>query len=243
MENQKYTQPELKPILEKSNFNQIYSSGMEYALVSKSGQQLHNFAYCKDFLQDAIHAMFTKKKHSIYGFSYDPTKQEPVDLDVLRLAVHHSTIELSERIGNCLNFLHLIEEIRGFNKTEVYRAEKREGRFIWVFNADPRWMFSSALLSFYTICMRIGFSYKGQKLEEFLSNPPTELGGNDKAYLQGAKEKWKILLSEPIEKLFGKKMEDNYPKDMSVGTMHNETGYVAFTSGRAQNNFKHWLKC
>ena len=81
-------EPHIKTWFGDTNYlEQIYESGLEYAYVNASGEQCHQFAFCKDFLQDAMWATLNKTKTTIYNFKYGYGDNPPLDLEKMRLAV------------------------------------------------------------------------------------------------------------------------------------------------------------
>ena len=220
---------------------QIYSSGLEFAFVSAAGEQCHPFAYCKDFLQDAVWAELNKSKASIYGFSYEHGKNPPVDLTNMRLAVRlKGNKDFPSMIPKALSFVQEVDKARGFQLTRVEAAGKYEGseNEVFVFVGDVRWLHSPTYVSFYSLAVRVGMTYEGGDWKKHFSSAKKYLGDNDKNYTEKAAKVLDKIIGENLNSLFSEKIEENYPKDCDVNSMHNNSGVVSFADNRVPAKLK-----
>lgn len=124
---------------------QLVNKGLEYALVSSDYKQVHQFVYCKDFLQDCVHARLNNLSLSIYGFAYNNRNNPLVDLNETRVMVSdYRNKSFSDSIPNILDFLNQIEEHLGMKKSTVKMCKnppkiyKKSG--VWLFEGSKRWM-------------------------------------------------------------------------------------------------------
>lgn len=223
--------------------SQIYNQGLEFAFVSSAGEQCCAFAYCKDFLQDAIFGAVNNKSSAIHGFSYDPAKDPPLDLEKTRLAVRlKDASALGVKCKKALHFLNKIEAELGFKPSKLAFGGKYENGQdkVYVFIGDPRWMLSSPLISLYSLCVRKGMTYRKGDAWRRHFDEGESIGRNDKTYCRNAKKALDLLLAKKVEKVFGSEIKDNYPPEGGASWIHN-AGIVSFSSGRIPDRVnKNW---
>ncbi len=228
--------------------NQIYSSGLEFAFISAEGKQCHAFAYCKDFLQDAVWATLNKSSASIYGFSYVHGTNPPVDLSVMRLGVRLSNSKPGELEKMCLNsvkFLREVDKEQGFAPTDILLGGKRKGEKsdTFVFVSDPKWLYSPVMVSWYSLLVRVGMTYAGGDWRKHFDGAKSYLGRNDKRYTTSSKAGVDKLVGKQPNTIFAKTFSGNYPKGVVVSAMHNNGGIVAFSKGNVDPKIKaKWQK-
>lgn len=210
---------------------QIYSSGLEYAWVNAAGEQCHPFAYCKDFLQDAVKEYLNQGSCKIYGFAYDSKINPPLGVDKTRIAVRFSgRKDLELLCQNSLRFMQAVESDLGFAITELaFGADTNKGQ-AWVFISDPYWMQAPPLVSLYSLLLRVGLNYESGDWREHLKNTSL-IGRNDRDYLSSARKIIDKLNKDNIREIFAANQKDNYLADCSVNTMHNNSGVCAWASG------------
>jgi len=231
---------------------QALSSGLEFCFLSEDNRQISPFAYCKDYLQDAIQGHLLKKRRSIYGFTYDPKIDPPICLNNTRILVANSTDSaLGSKIPNCLDFLHQIEKKLRLVKTVVSECQSPPLKYIrsgvWLFKGSCRWMKSPPMISLYTLLIRLGFGHKiGTPYQEMIDGV---ISGKIPAYqfvdsgrLLHAKNGIDRILKIGDQKIFGRKIENNYPRKIRIGTMHNHLGIIGFSTGESKNHIPVWHK-
>lgn len=228
--------------------SQIYSSGLEFAFISVEGEQCHAFAYCKDFLQDAVWATLNESSASIYGFSYTHGTNPPVDLDNMRMGVRLCNSKGDELEKMCLNavkFLREVDKEQGFAPTDILLGGRRKGEKsdTFVFVSDPKWLYSPVMVSWYSLLVRVGMTYTGGDWRKHFDSAKSYLGKNDNGYTTSSKAGVDKLVGKQPEAIFAKKIIDNYPKGVSVSAMHNSGGIVAFSRGSVDAKIKaKWQK-
>jgi hypothetical protein len=223
--------------------SQIYSSGLEFAFVSREGEQCHAFAYCKDFLQDAVWATINKSSASIYGFSYTHGTNPPVDMDNMRMAVRLTSSKGNELEKMCLKavrFLREVDKVQGFEPTDLLLGGRRKGEKsdTFVFVSDSRWLYSPVMVSWYSLLVRVGMTYEGGDWRKHFDSAKKYLGSNDNNYTNNSKKGVDKLVGKKPEEIFAKKRKDNYPTGVTVSAMHNSGGIVAFSRGSVNATIK-----
>lgn len=230
------------------NMAQIYSSGLEYAFVSKEGEQCHAFAYCKDFLQDAVWATLNKSSASIYGFTYQHGVNPAVDTEHMRLGVRIKGAKgegFEEKCKKALVYLQEIDAVQGFAPTELLLGGKKKGEKhnTYVFVADKAWLHSSVMVSLFSLLVRVGMTYEGGGWRKHFDGAKTYLGSKDKSYTASAAKGLDKIIGKKPDAIFAKNFIDNYPKGVNVNAMHNSSGIVAYAKGIVNSTVKSkWSK-
>lgn len=221
--------------------SQIYSKGLEYAFFNEKNEQCHPFAYCKDFLQDAIWAQLNESKASIYSFTYQHGHNPPLDLSLTRMGLRNKgDKDFSAKCEKSLHFMRAMETDMDFTPSEVYSVGNFEGGEdeVFVFTSDVRWMHSPVLISLYSLALRVGMTYEGGSWREHFENAKEYLGSNDKGYTKSAKKALDKIVGKDITKVFAAEFKDNYPSDCGVSGMHNYSGIVSFAEGNVNEKVK-----
>ena len=234
------------------NLRQAISSGIEFAFASPDNKQVSPFAYCKDYLQDAVQGFLYQKKKTIYGFTYDPVLHHPICLKKTRLLVtNEKDHQFSSKVPNCIDFLNQIEKDLLITKTVAHRCKNPPNKYIrpgiWLFDGSRRWLKSPPMLSMYTLLIRLGFGHPlGSSARETLDKIAA---GELKAYqtvdslrLREAKVGIDFILKKGDRKIFDRNIENNYPKTMRVNTMHNSLGIIGFANERTKKLVPSWHK-
>lgn len=219
---------------------QIYSSGLEYAFCSPTNEQCHSFVYCKDFLQDAVHAFLNGGTASIFGFTYSPAKNPALSMDRTRIIlVNKSDPKFAEKIPNVLDFINQFSKRLKLKPTKVYQCSNSPRKYAngaFLFEASGMWMNAPVLISMYSLFLRAGFAHKIgtdpiKTIEQIISGKMGGYGSNDRTQLAGAKKGIDKILEHGYRKFFYIDTKRNYPAELNVGTMHGSTGIVAFANG------------
>jgi hypothetical protein len=236
----------------RASLSQALSSGLEYAFVSKERKQCCPFVLCKDFLQDAVYNQVYKTKKSIYGFSFDPSKHEPIDLTKVRMVLANSQdADFSNKIPACLDFINQIEACLGIVKTKTivrecaFPPKKYKKGGVWYFESNRRWLSSPVMLSLYTLLLRVGFCHKigdtyNVTIERVSSYSSFEYQQGDRSKLYDSKKGIVRILKKGDKNIFYKEIEKNYPKGISISTLHNDLGIVAFSNEYTKHTVPYW---
>jgi len=112
-------------------------------------KQVHQFVLCRDFLHDAVRAHLTKVPYKIYGFVFDPSKDELYTkrmLMLVRLPNIERKIEVIEHL------LHLFEKKMKIKRSIVHKTDLKNTLLL---EGSRVWMSSSQMVSLYTFLPRI----------------------------------------------------------------------------------------
>lgn len=232
---------------EDVGLSQIYSSGLEFAYANEQGEQCHPFAYCKDFLQDAVWATLNKAKASIHLFTYEYNVNPPLDLKNVRMAVRlkgSKRVTFEEKCRKSLKFMNEVEKVQGFAPTVLqFGGKHTSGNSVFVFISDAAWQHSPVMLSLYTLLLRVGMTYEEGPWREHFENAKSYLGENDKSYTTSAKKALDKIIGKSPGEVFAKKFEDNYPADCNLTGMHHNSGIVSFANENINDTVKNkWGK-
>ncbi len=237
---------------QKSSLNQIYSKGMECALCSPKDEQCHPFVMCKDWLQDAIWAFLHKKQASIYGFSYSPDKNPALDLDTIRLVVVNSQDKaLLNKIENTISFINQFEKHFKLKRTKAYIIDnppkKYEACGAVQFVSSGRWAMSPPMISLYSLLIRAGFMVpKGtnfiEALDKIQSGDIPSYQIHDKSYLTQSRKVIDNMLKLGYRVFFKGEVKENYPENVNISSLHNNSGIVSLANGSSRTVCKHWTR-
>ncbi len=228
---------------------QIYQTGLEYALCNAELEQCHDFVLCKDFIQDAIYSHLHGGIASIYGFTYDPKKHPKLSLDRLRLLVVNSNdSKFTEKIPNVLDFLNQFAKKLKMKATGAYLVSNPPSRYkngCWLIDASGMWNNAPVLVSMFTLLLRVGFIHKKDNdcmdtIKQLVDGKIKPYQNNDRSYVQQGMKGIENIVKWGYRKFFYIETEKNYPKNTNIGTMHNQTGIVAFASGSTKSVCKYW---
>jgi hypothetical protein len=231
----------------KQNLVQGIRGGLEFCFASPDNKQCSPFAYCKDYLQDALQAHLTKTKKSKFGFTYDPKVHAEVCISKCKLLVANSSDpKFRNKIPICLDFIHQIEDVLKIKKTVARECLKPARKYangrVWLFQGSNRWIKSPPMISMYTLLIRVGFNHEigkiyYQTIDEIISQKKTSYQTADRHRLQGARDGIKRILRIGDRKIFHRKIEDNYPKHIKISTMHGVMGIVGFSKKINQRKY------
>lgn len=229
-----------KPVPENAKILQIYSKGLEYALVSADYEQCHPFVWCKDFLHDVMYGTLHNKWFEIYKFKFDPTVDPAPCLDRSRLLLTNSKDKkFAEKIPAVIDFINQIEERLKIKKTFVRRCgdppEGYQKAGIFMFEGSKRWIQSPPMLSLYTLLLRVGFCHKLG--DSFITTIEGVKSGDIKPYqrkdghwLKSSDAALQKILRVGDRRIFYKDIQLNYPSNMQIDSIHNRLGIIGFST-------------
>lgn len=242
----------IKWFSEKQRLVQGVKKGLQFAFVSPKNEQCMPLAYCKDYLQDAIQAHILKEKKKKYGFVYDPEAHPEVSLEKCKLLVAHDKDKnFKDNVPKCLIFLNQIEDQLKIKRTVARCVANPEKKYLnqkaWIFIGSKRWLKSPPMISLYTLLIRVGFSHKpGESfmltIHDICENDRPTYQSVDKFRLRSSKKGLMRILRYGDRKIFHRKIEDNYPSDIDINTMHNKMGIGAFSNNVASEKMPHWYR-
>lgn len=236
----------------KRKLNQAINSGVEFAFVTPKGDQITPFAFCKDYLQDAIQAKVLKKTRSIYGFSYNPKIDYPISFKSTDLLITNSKdFDLKLRVNNCLDFIHQAEDILKIKKTVVFKCENPPLKYsrsdVFYFKGSNRWIKSAPMISMYTLLIRVGFGHiLGDNIHEtirkIIDKEQAAYQSVDPYKLKCALPGIDYIFKKGDINIFGKRISDNYPESIKVSMMHNRFGIINFMQKNVRKKMPQWFK-
>lgn len=231
--------------------SQIYSTGLEFCFVNSKNEQCHEFVYCKDFLQDAIHGFLNNKIASIYSFSYDPNSMPSLLLAKTKIALCNAQDKnFLSKIENVLDFLHQIETHLKLKKTKAITCSNPPKSYksgVFIVRGSSRWQEAPPMLSLYTLLLRAGFTHKKgenytKTIEDLVTGKTKPYQSNDADYLAQGKKGIDKILEKGYRKLFYSDIKRNYPANVPIGTLHNSFGIVGFSSNQPKKLVPGWYK-
>lgn len=235
----------------KSGISQVYSSGLEYAFLSKDNKQITPWVFCKDFFQDAIFGHLNQKRASIYGFSYDPKVDVPLCMESTRMLIANKdeTESFVSKVEACVEFMNQIETKLKMKKTIFTKCVSPIERYakggVFLLESSKRWMHAPPMISLYTLLVRVGLSHtKGNSFESTLQDiidcKKTSYQSSDRSFVTESHKALKFILNHGDRKVFKSKIKDNYPEKISINSMHNYCGIVSYSKECMKSEMPHW---
>ena len=219
---------------------QIYSKGLEYALVSADFKQCHPFIWCKDFLHDVVFSTLNKKPIEIYKFKFDPKKNPNPCLDKIRLMITNSKDRnFAKKIPDVLDFINQVENHLKIRKSIVRQCanppESYKKTGVFMFEGSRRWVLAPPMLSLYSLLLRVGFSHTAgvpfkKTINDIISGDVKPYQKKDKDYLRETTLALEKILRLGDRKIFNPKIQSNYPSHLDIDLIHNRLGVVGFST-------------
>lgn len=219
--------------------------GMKYAFLSADNVQCHPWIKCRDFLHDALRSQIIGKKDGIFGFTYNPAVDPPLDLKKMRMLVKRDPSgsekdpnkNTQEAVLRALSMIRCLENDAGIKKlSKLYITAEDEN--VYVFESPRAWMGSPFMISLYTLLIRLGAKKvkfeNANELDAELrrlvddKNIPRD---NDIKYLTTVQPYIrKIFKNRRKLKYVGKKGEPLYFIGKNISFFHGYTGIVALVA-------------
>jgi len=230
---------------------QAINSGLEFTFASENDEQCGPFAFCKDYLQDAIYGLVNNKEASIYGYSYSPEdKQQPSIKKIKILLTNSSDVLLKNKIPGCIDFLNQIEDKLKIKKSVFKECidppDKYKSCGVWEVVGSKRWLRSPVMISLYTLLIRVGFSHKKGNYDDTISkitnNKMRTYQPVDKSRLISAMPGINRIFEEGDRNIFKSPIKSNFPDSVGVGIVHGTLGIVGFSQESAKPYVPKWYK-
>jgi hypothetical protein len=233
-----------KPVGSSAKILQIYSKGLEYALISQEYEQCHPFVWCKDFLHDVVYGTINNKCIELYKFKYNPKIDPNPCLDKIRLIVANSKDrKFATKIPAVIDFLNQIE-----TKLKIKQSFARECRFppegyekngVFMLEGSKRWIQSPPMLSLYTLLIRVGFCHTigdhfTKTIEGIKTGQIKPYQKKDNHWLKNTEPALQKILRVGDRKIFYKDIQSNYPANMHIDSIHNRLGIIGFATDMLQ---------
>jgi hypothetical protein len=213
--------------------HQAYSYGTLFALASSKNEQIMPFVFCADYFNEVFGSVVTQERKSVYGFSYDATKDLLPDDKYTRVLITHDKIELPSLVVSATKFLNEFEERIGLkrSKMSLCNSHPKYKKNVLLVKGDKRVRNSVLLLTAWRVILR----------NSFAANPNLSLDENLQKMTNG-----KFCFFEndcgAIEKLISfLEYLVKYDKDFinytdtanfkqQVYTIHNDSGLTVFST-------------
>ena len=213
------------------------------------------FVKCRDFFGDVLLAYETQQKQGIYGFKFDPNKQQ-LTTDKCRILIKFETTE--SYLAYKKNYDHFKKELRPLSAEigygTIHKLEADTAKHIVLVVANPIWQKSVANISWFTFvhkCLSypnldhtksffdnmLNHTWLVEDWEGNKEHRPT----NEQRYLEQTKDTIHLYLKN-IKKLTSNlQYSHGYTTQKEVGTVHNSAGFVAVV-GRFYSSIGEKLK-
>jgi len=226
------------------------SEGLEYAFLTKDYKQIHQLVWCKDFLNDVIYGFLNNKRTTIWGFSYDPKKHLPPDLESTRLLLTSKRDrEFRKKILRSLAFMNEIEKSLQMTKTTIEECKEPPRHYrrggVFIFKGSKRWLKSPPMLSLYTLMIRVGLTHDVsqpwfQTVEDIRSGFTKPYYEEDAHILTNGQSGIDRIFKYGDRKLFHRNIKDNYPSYLATDTIHNDFGILGYSGDITADYCPHW---
>lgn len=236
------------------SLSEIYQqTGFCFAFVSppRTGLKMcHEWVKCRDFLQDAVRSTLTGNSCSIYGFSFDPAVNPPVDLKKMRILVSKHGLkdedlpEFRNKIRAGLSLVNHFEKQAkvSLSKLQEMPTKGSDKKVVWMFTGPAMWVKSPFLVSMYTYLIRLGdkeLKFKNapqlkKALKELtLSKDRTTSVDNDVKYLKEMWQKLHIIIKHRKELFVEEGGFDRvyYLEKYGISAFHNNGGILSLSRG------------
>ena len=235
-----------------SSAAQIYESGLQYCLVNKEHEQCHPLVFCKDFIQDAVHGFLNNKVASIYGFTYDPAKMPKLSLDRIRLLlVNSSDAKFGDRVLKVIDLLNQVEAKLKLKHSHLWKVSNPPKSYAktgaYYISGSGQWLNSPVMVSMYSLMIRAGFNHTigtdfMTTLKGIASGKIKSYQNNDQRQVSSALKGIEKIIEKGYRKFFYIETQKNYPANTPIGTMHNSTGIIGFTTGSTKSICPYWTR-
>lgn len=224
----------------QSKILQIYSKGLEYALVSENYEQCHPFVWCKDFLHDVIFGTVNNRWFEVYKFRFNPALDPVPCLDKIRLLLTNSKDKrFSHKIPAVLDFINQIEDRLNIKKTFARKChlppEEYRNSGVYMFQGSRRWLHAPPMLSLYSLLLRVGFVHTlgdeyTKTIKGIISGEIKPYQKKDTHWLKSVEPALQTILRIGDRRIFYSDIHMNYPSKLSIDTIHNRMGIIGFAS-------------
>jgi hypothetical protein len=197
---------------------------MSFARVAEpTVTRIHDWIKCRDFLGDVLVATDTNAKQSIYGFSYDPKKDMPIDKNNLTLLLKFPNTEM---LDNFRNNLVIIDTVDADNMQQISKLSPTDDPLIWVLQAGKFWQKNIPLISFYTFllkCMCVKYDNPNNWQTEMVVRYSNT---NEARYINDC-GKYLDIFCKNCYTIFVDDTNVHGIKSKVINRIHNDTGFVS----------------
>lgn len=226
---------------------------VQYAFVSRDGEQCHKFVRCRDYLQEILWGNVKKHHTSKYNVKHHIGKNPPVDYSKCRIAIRINAFGKKNAIKKAkgaLKVLNSIEEYIGFSLSKMAYCGVYKEKYCFLFLGSRSWMYALPIFSLYTLAIRLGVQYVANhhkypsSWKVAFKNQNDWSGEVNNKYQASKGEKMVELLRKLDKKeIFSNRKIKNYPdrKEVPTNKVHETSGVVSFVTGMVDKRIsKRW---
>ena len=214
---------------------------MSYQMLDEKFNSIHQPFFCKDYFNEMFGSIFLGRDKSIYGFSWKSEQSKDLllkdRLKVALVAENQSTLfnmKLDHMREPLEKLLHSLETKLGFAKSRVLMFNND---LVVMVDFSKEWVQKPYLLSFFMMCLRIGYLYKHDNAFDFFNMlvwkqyniPVDKLTSHTTADIfsfTNNKNSLDNLVKILNGEMLPQKWTDYSTKD--TGTLHNSAGFVNY---------------
>lgn len=141
------------------------SNGFTFTFINEKGKGLHSPAQCKDYFQDLFWSEYNGKPCDVWGFTWKPGMLNK-DAKAYQLALQEKGSDMTTMSAQLLDFLAGFEKAQGFEYSVVHTTTQPD---TIVLEFDARWTHSAPMISAFTSLVRLGFTYPGGDIMDYLT--------------------------------------------------------------------------
>ena len=151
------------------------SNGFTFTFIDANNRGLHTPAQCKDYFQDLFWSEYNNKPCAVWGFTWKPGMLDK-DAKTYRMALQEKGSDLTSMSKRLLHFLAEFEQAQGFKYSVVLDTTQSD---TIVLEFDARWTHSAPMISAFTSLVRLGFTYPGGLIQDYLARLQTDAKPED----------------------------------------------------------------
>ena len=217
----------------QNNLTEIFQSlelKMAFARVAgDSVDRIHHWVKCRDFLGDVIWATDTNTRKSIYGLTYDPAEDLPIEKDSLTLLLKFPDSKMLEIFLKNQSILDTLEKNNEQPSSIFYTTDDKE---ILLVQTSKFWQQNIPMLSFYTFILKVMcVQYKDQS-NWMVELPSINKSCPETAYIHKMGNNLDILYKNCYNIFKNDHNIHGYPPKTRIDFVHNYSGFVSTCSGK-----------
>jgi hypothetical protein len=208
---------------------QVFELKMAFARIAgDSVDRIHHWVKCRDFLGDIIWATDTNTKKSIYGLTYDPVEDLPIEKDSLTLLLKFPDTKMLDTFFKNQSILDTLEK-NNKQPSSVFYATNDEK--IILVKASQFWQQNIPVLSFYTFILKVMCVQYENPVNWLVELPRIKKNCPETCYIKKLGKNLDILYQNCYNIFKDDHNIHGYPKNTRIDTVHNYSGFVSTCSG------------
>lgn len=150
-------------------------NGFTFTFINEKGEGLHSPAQCKDYFQDMFWSEYNGKPCVVWGFKWEPGRLDK-NAKTYQMALQERGSDMTTMSTQLLDFLAEFEKAQGFKYSVVHTTTQPD---TIVLEFDARWTHSAPMISAFTSLIRLGFTYPGGNIMDYLAALQTKANPED----------------------------------------------------------------